>query len=71
MSSIRDLYFRHMGLPSANPLAIEVDHAEGIYFYDNKGKRYTDLVSGVAVSNTGHRHPVAVLTALGQRRWLF
>ena len=57
MPSLRDLYFRHMGLPSARPLAIEVDHAEGIYFYDTAGKRYTDLVSGVAVSNIGHRHP--------------
>jgi acetylornithine/succinyldiaminopimelate/putrescine aminotransferase len=46
-----------MGLPSKKPLAIEVDYAEGIYFYDEKGKRYTDLVSGVAVSNVGHRHP--------------
>ncbi|NQT77819.1 MAG: aspartate aminotransferase family protein [Bacteroidetes bacterium] len=57
MSGLRDLYFRHLGLPSSTPLAIEVERAEGIYFYDNKGKRYTDLVSGVAVSNIGHRHP--------------
>jgi acetylornithine/succinyldiaminopimelate/putrescine aminotransferase len=60
MSSLRELYFRHMGLPSGHPLAIEVTHAEGIYFYDVKGKRYTDLVSGVAVSNVGHRHPRVV-----------
>lgn len=57
MSTLRDLYFRHMGLPSRRSMAIEVDHAEGIYFFDSKGKRYTDLVSGVAVSNVGHRHP--------------
>lgn len=57
MATLKDLYFRHMGLPSSRPAAIEVDHAEGIYFYDTSGKRYTDLVSGVAVSNVGHRHP--------------
>ena len=57
MSGLRALYFRHLGIPSSTPLAIEVERAEGIYFYDNKGKRYTDLVSGVAVSNIGHRHP--------------
>lgn len=57
MPGLRDLYFRHMGLPSKTPMAIEVERAEGIYFYDKSGKRYTDLVSGVAVSNTGHRHP--------------
>ena len=60
MSTLRELYFRHMGLPSRRPMAIEADHAEGIYFYDKDGKRYTDLVSGVAVSNVGHRHPRVV-----------
>lgn len=63
MPDLRELYFRHLGLPSKTPLAIEVDHAEGIYFYDTNGKRFTDLVSGVAVSNIGHRHP-AVLQAI-------
>lgn len=57
MSGLRELYFRHLGIPSSTPLAIEVERAEGIYFYDIRGKRYTDLVSGVAVSNIGHRHP--------------
>jgi len=66
MSSLRELYFRHMGLPSQKPSAIEVDHAEGIYFYDSGGKRYTDLVSGVAVSNVGHRHP-SVLSAIEEQ----
>jgi len=66
MSTLRELYFRHMGLPSREPMAIEVDRAEEIYFYDSKGKRYTDLVSGVAVSNIGHRHP-KVLEAINQQ----
>ncbi len=57
MPTLRELYFRHMGLPSRNHLAIEVERAEGIYLYDTDGKRFTDLVSGVAVSNVGHRHP--------------
>ncbi len=43
-----------MGLPSSAPLAIEMERAEGIYIYDKSGKEYTDLVSGVAVSNIGH-----------------
>ena len=61
MPSLRELYFQHMGLPSSTPLAIEVDRAEGIYFWDTSNKRYTDLVSGVAVSNVGHRHPRVVM----------
>jgi acetylornithine/succinyldiaminopimelate/putrescine aminotransferase len=38
-------------------MALEIVKAEGIYLYDRSGKRYTDLVSGISVSNTGHRHP--------------
>ena len=55
-----------MGLPSKNPLGIEIDHASGIYIYDNSGKEYIDLVSGVAVSNVGHRHP-KVIEAIHQQ----
>ncbi|MCK5765853.1 MAG: aspartate aminotransferase family protein [Bacteroidales bacterium] len=66
MSTLRELFFRHMGLPSRRPLAIEVERAEGIYFFDKDGKRYTDLVSGVAVSNVGHRHPRVLQAIQGQ-----
>ena len=66
MSTLRELFFRHMGLPSRRPLAIEVERAEGIYFFDKDGKRYTDLVSGVAVSNVGHRHPRVLDAVQGQ-----
>lgn len=31
--------------------------AEGIYFYDDLGSRYTDFTSGIGVTNTGHCHP--------------
>ena len=36
---------------------IEIVKAEGIYFYGRNGERYIDLVAGITVSNTGHRHP--------------
>lgn len=52
-----------MAQTSTAPLALEIDHAEGIYLYTPSGKRYIDLVSGVAVSNIGHRHP-SVITAV-------
>lgn len=42
------------------PYLISVDRAEGIYLYDPEGKRYTDLISGIGVSNVGHRHPHVV-----------
>ena len=39
------------------PMRIDVDHAEGIFIYDKKGKRFFDLHAGICVNNLGHRHP--------------
>ncbi|AEH48217.1 aspartate aminotransferase family protein [Parageobacillus thermoglucosidasius] len=33
---------------------------EGCYYYGLDGKRYLDFTSGIAVANTGHRHPKVV-----------
>ncbi|MCF6184012.1 MAG: aspartate aminotransferase family protein [Bacteroidales bacterium] len=60
MISHRQLFFRHVGQTSQTPLALEIVKAEGIYMFDEKGKKYIDLVSGVSVNNIGHRHPKVV-----------
>ena len=39
------------------PMGIEVASANGIYLFDSNGYKYTDLISGIAVSNLGHNHP--------------
>lgn len=39
---------------------LEVESAQGIYVYDKSGKQYFDLMSGIAVSNVGHRHPYVI-----------
>ncbi len=39
---------------------IEIDHAEGSTCMDHEGKSYMDLISGIGVSNVGHRHPKVV-----------
>lgn len=57
----REMFFRYLGLPSRRPLGLEIDHAEGINIYDVSGKKYIDLVSGISVSNIGHRHPAVIL----------
>ena len=36
------------------------DRAEGSWVWDVEGRRYLDLGSGIAVTNTGHRHPRVV-----------
>ncbi len=60
MISHRQLFFQHVGQTSQAPMALEIERAEGIYMYGADGKKYIDLVSGVSVSNVGHRHPKVV-----------
>jgi acetylornithine/succinyldiaminopimelate/putrescine aminotransferase len=57
MISNRQLFLRHVAQTSESSLQFEIQKAEGIYFYDKKGRPYIDLVSGVAVSALGHGHP--------------
>jgi len=60
MSTLRQLFLKHVAQTSESPLALEIEKAEGIYMYDKSGKSYIDLISGVSVSNIGHRHPKVV-----------
>jgi 4-aminobutyrate aminotransferase len=39
---------------------VVADRAEGSWVWDVEGTRYLDLGSGIAVTNTGHRHPHVV-----------
>jgi acetylornithine/succinyldiaminopimelate/putrescine aminotransferase len=41
-------------------MMIEVERAEGSFFYTPEGKRYFDLVAGVSVSNVGHANSEVV-----------
>jgi len=45
---------------SPTPLGLEIVSAKGIYMTDVNGKQYTDLISGISVSNLGHCHPKVV-----------
>jgi len=60
MLTNRQLFLLHLGQTSASPLMLEVEKAEGVYMYGPSGEKYIDLISGVSVSNTGHRHPRVV-----------
>jgi acetylornithine/N-succinyldiaminopimelate aminotransferase len=60
MISNRQLFMRHVAQTSDSSLQFEIERAEGVYFYDTKGKPYLDLVSGVSVSALGHGHPAVV-----------
>ncbi|MFK7784038.1 MAG: aminotransferase class III-fold pyridoxal phosphate-dependent enzyme, partial [Crocinitomicaceae bacterium] len=60
MSSNAHDFLKFQGQTNESPYLIEVDRAEGIYIYDKSGKRYMDMIAGVAVNNIGHNHPKVV-----------
>jgi len=60
LASHKQLFLRHFGQTSVNPLAIEIEKAQGIYLYTPSGGKYIDLISGVCVSNLGHNHPKVI-----------
>lgn len=53
----RQLFLSHLAQTTDFPLMLEVEKAEGIYLYGPNRERYMDLISGIGVSNVGHRHP--------------
>jgi acetylornithine/succinyldiaminopimelate/putrescine aminotransferase len=60
MLTPRQLFLQHLAQTTDFPLLIEVERAEGVYMYGPQGKKYLDLISGISVSNVGHRHPRVV-----------
>lgn len=64
--SQRQLFLDHLAQTTDFPLMIEIERAEGIYMYSPDGKKYLDLISGIGVSNVGHRHP-RVMEAIQQQ----
>jgi 4-aminobutyrate aminotransferase len=45
-------------LKQATPVV--ADHAEGVYVYDEAGRRHLDFTAGIGVTSTGHCHPHVV-----------
>ena len=50
------MYTPFLANTTNQPFGIEVVSAEGIYLTDSQGKKYIDLISGIAVSNLGHQN---------------
>lgn len=60
MLSNRQLFLNNLAQTSDSPLGLEITYSEGVYLFDRSGKKYMDLISGISVSNTGHRHPAVI-----------
>lgn len=59
----REIFLKHVAQTSPSPLGLEIVKAEGCMLFDAAGKDYLDLIGGISVANTGHRHP-AVISAI-------
>ncbi len=66
MLTLRQLFLAHNAQTTDFPLLLEFERAEGVYLYDKNGKAYTDLISGIGVSNLGHGNP-QVINAIKQQ----
>lgn len=55
-----DIFLKHIAQTTGSPFLIDIERAEGTYLYTPDGNAYMDLISGVAVSNIGHKHPKIV-----------
>jgi putrescine aminotransferase len=56
----RQLFLSHLAQTTDFPLMIEVEKADGVYLFGPNGEKYLDLISGIGVSNVGHRHPKVI-----------
>ena len=60
MITQRELFLKNVAQTSEFPLSLEIEKAEGVYMFGKDGTQYMDLISGIGVSNVGHRHPKVV-----------
>ena len=59
-TSPQQIFLNHIAQTTPFPFLLEIEKAEGIYLHATDGKKYMDLISGIAVSNLGHQHPKVV-----------
>ena len=66
MTDRQNSFLKNLAQTNGAPYLIDVDRAEGIYIYEKSGKKYMDMIAGVAVNNIGHSHP-AVISAIKEQ----
>lgn len=57
MGNYREIFYSYLAQTSPNPAAIEIARAEGSFLYGPDRKKYIDLMAGISVAGSGHRHP--------------
>lgn len=66
MGDLHEDFRTRLAQTSPHPLALDIVEAEGCHLLDRQGRRYLDLVAGLAVCNVGHRHPRVVAAIKAQ-----
>jgi len=59
-SDISEAFYNTIAQTSEEPMGLEIAEAAGPYLITTDGKKYLDMISGIAVSSLGHRHPKVV-----------
>ncbi|UII20067.1 aspartate aminotransferase family protein [Fulvivirga ligni] len=60
MEFSHDVFLKKLAQTTHFPILLDIARAEGSYMYAPDGTSYLDMISGVGVSNIGHRHPHVV-----------
>ncbi len=55
-----DIFLNNLAQTSPHPFLLSIEKAEGVYLFSTDGKKYIDMISGIGVSNVGHRHPKVI-----------
>ncbi|MBD1366889.1 aspartate aminotransferase family protein [Mucilaginibacter sp. ZT4R22] len=66
MLTLRQLFLNNNAQTTHFPLLLEFERAEGVYMYDKQGNAFTDLISGIGVSNLGHSNPQVIAAIKAQ-----
>ena len=66
MISNKEIFKNSIAQTSESPVMFEPTHAEGLYIFNSANEKYIDLISGISVSNIGHRHE-KVTTAIKEQ----
>lgn len=57
---MKEIFIKNQAQTTPFPIGLEIDSAEGVFVYDTDGNKYFDFISGIAVTNIGHRHPEVI-----------
>ncbi len=58
-------------MPTYNRMDVAFERGEGVYLFDDQGKRHLDFLAGIAVNALGHCHPHLVETLQKQAATLW